>query len=104
MSCHLIIENNRLRIIDLHQSYSVPCLWPASQWNMRVRVALALVFLALAKVVNAGAPVVYKHAVDAIAGPGGAAVPVPVRTAGWWATPAPTTTSACGAPSPRSTA
>jgi ATP-binding cassette subfamily B protein len=51
----------------------IPYLWPKDAPDLRLRVAVALVFLALAKLINVGVPVLYKRAVDALT-PGVAAV------------------------------
>jgi ATP-binding cassette, subfamily B, heavy metal transporter len=51
----------------------VPYLWPKDAPDLRLRVAMALVFLALAKLINVGVPVLYKLAVDALT-PGVASV------------------------------
>ena len=52
-----------------------PYLWPADNFPVRFRVVLALIVLALAKIVAVCAPYVYKLAVDAVAdaGPSSAA-------------------------------
>jgi ATP-binding cassette, subfamily B, heavy metal transporter len=50
-----------------------PYLWPKNAPELRFRVVAALAFLALAKVINVGVPVLYKRAVDALT-PGVAAV------------------------------
>ncbi|HKF71200.1 MAG TPA: ABC transporter ATP-binding protein/permease [Stellaceae bacterium] len=50
-----------------------PYLWPRDALDLRLRVVVALVFLALAKLINVGVPVLYKSAVDALT-PGTAAV------------------------------
>jgi len=48
-----------------------PYLWPKGETEMRVRVVVALVFLALAKVATVYVPVLYKQAVDLVSsGPG----------------------------------
>ena len=52
-----------------------PYLWPKNAPDLRFRVLLALGFLALAKLINVGVPVLYKRAVDALT-PGVAAVVV----------------------------
>jgi len=44
----------------------VPYLWPKDAPDLRLRVAIALVFMALAKLINVGVPVLYKLAVDAL--------------------------------------
>jgi len=51
----------------------IPYLWPRDAPDLRLRVVVALVFLALAKLINVGVPVLYKRAVDALT-PGTAAV------------------------------
>jgi ATP-binding cassette subfamily B protein len=44
----------------------LPYLWPKNAPELRVRVVVALVFLAFAKVINIGVPILYKNAVDAL--------------------------------------
>jgi ABC-type transport system involved in Fe-S cluster assembly fused permease/ATPase subunit len=44
----------------------LPYLWPAKERSLRIRVIIAMMFLALAKVTNVSVPVFYKYAVDAI--------------------------------------
>ena len=51
----------------------IPYLWPKNAPDLRLRVVVALAFLALAKLINVGVPVLYKLAVDALT-PGTAAV------------------------------
>ena len=51
----------------------IPYLWPKNASELRLRVVVALVFLALAKLINVGVPVLYKRAIDALT-PGTAAV------------------------------
>ena len=51
----------------------IPYLWPKDAPDLRLRVVVALVFLALAKLINVGVPILYKRAVDALT-PGTAAV------------------------------
>ena len=51
----------------------LPYLWPKGAPELRLRVVVALVFLAFAKVINVGVPGLYKRAVDALT-PGVAAV------------------------------
>ena len=41
-------------------------VWPASRWDLRVRVVLALICLAGAKLINVTVPFFYKNAVDAL--------------------------------------
>ena len=45
-----------------------PYLWPKGETEMRARVVVALVFLALAKVATVYVPVLYKQAVDLVSG------------------------------------
>ena len=54
-----------------------PHLWPRESAGLRVRVALAVVFLVAGRVVNLTVPFLYKHAVDALA-PSQALIAVPV--------------------------
>ncbi|MFN4172802.1 MAG: ABCB family ABC transporter ATP-binding protein/permease [Pseudorhodobacter sp.] len=49
----------------------LPYLWPADAPWVRRRVAMAMVFLLLAKIVSVSTPVFYKFAVDALAGDAG---------------------------------
>jgi ATP-binding cassette subfamily B protein len=44
----------------------LPYLWPKNATEMRLRVILALLFLALAKGISAGAPILYKLVIDSI--------------------------------------
>ncbi len=44
----------------------IPYLWPKDALEMKFRVLIALLFLALAKGISAGAPILYKLAIDAI--------------------------------------
>ena len=57
-----------------------PYLWPRDEPDMRRRVVLAMILLALAKLSNVGVPILYKHAVDALdpAGPAGIALAVAI--------------------------
>jgi ATP-binding cassette subfamily B protein len=45
----------------------LPHLWPKDSWELRARVAAALICLVLAKLANVYVPLVYKDAVDALA-------------------------------------
>ena len=56
----------------------LPYLWPSHAPEMRLRVVIALVFLAIAKGITVGVPVIYKLAVDAITEPSEAIIVVPV--------------------------
>jgi len=49
----------------------VPYLWPEGKTAVKVRVVAALLVLLLSKVIAVGTPVLYKHAVDALAPDGG---------------------------------
>jgi hypothetical protein len=42
----------------------LPYLWPKNASDLRLRVVVALVFLALAKLINVGVPVLYKRAIS----------------------------------------
>ena len=57
-----------------------PYLWPKGEVELRVRVVVALLLLAAAKAANVLVPMVYAHAVDALAPKSGvgAAITVPV--------------------------
>jgi ATP-binding cassette subfamily B protein len=44
----------------------LPYLWPAGEPGLRIRVLVAMVLLALAKITNVGVPIFYKLAVDAL--------------------------------------
>ena len=55
-----------------------PYLWPRQSFELRLRVVLALGFLAAARLVNIAVPFLYKGAVDALSGAQGAIVAVPV--------------------------
>src|SRR5215472_5973563 len=54
-----------------------PYLWPRDSFELRARVVLALAFLLAGKLVNIFVPLLYKHAVDALA-PGNTVIAVPV--------------------------
>lgn len=56
----------------------IPYLWPSGSLEMRARVVIALVFLAAAKGINVGVPIIYKFAVDAISNVETALIVVPV--------------------------
>ena len=53
-------------------------LWPKGEIGLRIRVAVAMVLLILAKVTNVYVPILYKHAVDALGDPAAQAVAVPI--------------------------
>lgn len=55
-----------------------PYLWPAGESGLRLRVVLAMVFLAAAKGASVAVPYVYKQAIDALDANQGALVAVPV--------------------------
>ncbi|HET8726900.1 MAG TPA: ABC transporter transmembrane domain-containing protein, partial [Alphaproteobacteria bacterium] len=55
-----------------------PYLWPRGETGMKVRVIVALAFLAVAKIANVYIPIFYKQAVDALSGEAGLAVVLPV--------------------------
>ncbi|OAN49979.1 ABCB family ABC transporter ATP-binding protein/permease [Magnetospirillum moscoviense] len=46
-----------------------PYLWPAEQPMLRLRVVIAVIFLALAKLITVGVPLIYKQAIDALGQP-----------------------------------
>ena len=46
----------------------LPYLWPKGEPNLKLRVVLAMLFLAASKVFNVYVPILYKHAVDALGG------------------------------------
>lgn len=48
----------------------LPYLWPRGEFELKVRVVIALLFLVGAKVANVYVPVLYKYAVDALGGGG----------------------------------
>jgi ATP-binding cassette subfamily B protein len=47
-----------------------PYLWPADRLDIKTRVVVAMMFLVLAKVVTVVTPMIYRDAVDALAGEG----------------------------------
>jgi ATP-binding cassette subfamily B protein len=56
----------------------LPYLWPKNHFEMQVRVVAALLCLALAKGINVGVPILYKMAIDVIAGNSTAIMVVPL--------------------------
>ena len=56
----------------------LPYLWPKGQFDLRLRVVLALACLVAAKVANVFIPVFYKNAVDALTGEASLAIVLPV--------------------------
>jgi len=56
----------------------LPYLWPQNATEMRVRVVIALIFLAAAKGITVAIPIIYKYAVDTISSPVDAVIIVPV--------------------------
>jgi len=54
----------------------LPLLWPPGETGLRARVVGAMLLLALAKAITVGVPVLYKHAVDALAHPAAPAMAV----------------------------
>ena len=46
----------------------LPYLWPRGEFELKVRVVIALLFLVGAKIANVYVPVLYKYAVDALDG------------------------------------
>jgi len=55
-----------------------PYLWPKGASDLRLRVVVALLFLALAKGINVTVPILYKRAVDALTPGVAAVIAVPV--------------------------
>ena len=55
-----------------------PYLWPKGEWEMRLRVVIAMVFLVAAKLANVYVPILYKQAIDALNPTENLAVAVPV--------------------------
>jgi ATP-binding cassette, subfamily B, heavy metal transporter len=55
-----------------------PHLWPKGEPGLRMRVAVALVLLVLAKVANVYVPILYKYGVDALGEPKAQLIAVPV--------------------------
>jgi ABC-type transport system involved in Fe-S cluster assembly fused permease/ATPase subunit len=55
-----------------------PHLWPKGEPGLRMRVAVALVLLVLAKVANVYVPILYKYGVDALGEPRAKLIAVPV--------------------------
>jgi len=55
-----------------------PHLWPKGEPGLRMRVAVALVLLVLAKVANVYVPILYKYGVDALGEPRAQLIAVPV--------------------------
>jgi ABC-type transport system involved in Fe-S cluster assembly fused permease/ATPase subunit len=56
----------------------LPFLWPRDSIELRLRVFIAVAFLAIAKSINVFVPMLYKHAVDALTPGKAALVAVPV--------------------------
>ena len=56
----------------------LPYLWPRGEIEIKLRVAAALAFLALAKIATVYIPILYKEAVDVLGADGEALVVVPV--------------------------
>jgi ATP-binding cassette subfamily B protein len=55
----------------------LPYLWPRGEYVAHIRLIIACLFLVAAKVATVYVPIVYSHAVDALAPKGGAAIVVP---------------------------
>jgi len=53
-------------------------LWPPGAVEMKVRVVAAISCLILAKLANVNVPIIYKHAVDLLAGESGAIIALPL--------------------------
>ena len=56
----------------------MPYLWPERSLEMKSRVLIALLFLALAKGISAGAPILYKMAIDNISNSQSTIIVVPI--------------------------
>ena len=56
----------------------LPHLWPKGDPDLKLRVVLSLLCLVLAKLANIYVPILYKHLVDALGPPAGAAVTLPL--------------------------
>ena len=56
----------------------LPYLWPVGEPGLRIRVLVAMVLLALAKITNVGVPIFYKLAVDALSTGAAQILAVPV--------------------------
>ncbi len=55
-----------------------PYLWPRGEFEMRLRVVLAMSFLVAAKLANVYVPILYKKAVDALSQPVGTVLLLPI--------------------------
>lgn len=55
-----------------------PYLWPEDNWELRIRVIVALILLVAAKVAVVYVPMLYKEAVDILGGEAGAVVAIPI--------------------------
>ncbi len=66
-------ENNWATLVSL-----LPYLWPAGRNDLRVRVAISVVMLVVAKLVTLWVPFLFKQSIDALSSPQGQAVAVPV--------------------------
>ncbi len=55
-----------------------PYLWPKGEWEMRIRVVVAIAFLVSAKLANVYVPILYKQAIDALNPTENLAVAVPL--------------------------
>src|SRR5262245_65405386 len=69
--------------ISRAQAWSVvrkllPYLWPRNATDLRLRVLAAAFLLVCAKLTNVYVPLLYKHAVDALADPRAQLVAVPI--------------------------
>src|SRR4051794_24756951 len=56
----------------------LPYLWPHDSLTLRARVVIAVLLIAAAKATTVYVPLLYKHAVDALANPMAVAVAVPI--------------------------
>ena len=72
-------QNTKVHRSDLKTLKTlIPYLWPKDNREIKFRVLIALLFLALAKGISAGAPILYKLAIDAISDNQAVIIIVPV--------------------------
>ena len=72
-------QNTKVHRSDLKTLRTlIPYLWPKDNREIKFRVLIALFFLALAKGISAGAPILYKLAIDAISDNQAVIIIVPV--------------------------
>ena len=72
-------QNSKVHRSDLKTLRTlIPYLWPKDNREIKFRVLIALLFLALAKGISAGAPILYKLTIDAISDNQAVIIIVPV--------------------------